>query len=94
MPIGGSFVRKIGTVLAVACFAVLSMTVIAACGSSGVGGGGGTKGGSIKIGSVLALIDERELGYYRRNSRRLSDLSLTEPWIDDDGAVREARTAA
>ena len=48
----------------------------------------------IEVASVLALIDESELGYYRENSRRLSDLSLAEPWIDDDGSVHEARTAA
>jgi hypothetical protein len=48
----------------------------------------------IEIASVLALIDESELGYYRRHSRRLSELALVEPWIDDDGAVHEARTAA
>src|SRR3954447_19042449 len=53
MPIGGSFVRKIGTGLAVACLAVLTATVMVACGSSGGGGGGGKKGGSIRIGSVL-----------------------------------------
>src|SRR3954451_256361 len=54
MPIGGSFVRKIGTGLAALCLAVLAITVIAACGSSGGGGGGGgKKGGSIRIGSVL-----------------------------------------
>jgi hypothetical protein len=48
----------------------------------------------IEVASVLALIDESGLGYYRRHSRRLSDLALAEPWIDDDGAVHEARTAA
>src|SRR3954453_2775974 len=54
MPIGGSFVRKIGIGLAVAFFAVLSMTVMEACGGGGGGGGGGgKKGGSIKIASVL-----------------------------------------
>src|SRR4051812_19009792 len=54
MPIGGSFVRKIGTGLAVVCLAVLAATVMVACGSSdNGGGGGGKKGGSIKIGSVL-----------------------------------------
>ena len=53
MPIGGSFVRKIGTGLAALCLVVLSITVIAACGSSDGGGGGGKKGGSIRIGSVL-----------------------------------------
>jgi peptide/nickel transport system substrate-binding protein len=53
MPIGGSFVRKIGTGLTVVCLTVLASVAIAACGSSGGGGGGGKKGGSIRIGSVL-----------------------------------------
>jgi peptide/nickel transport system substrate-binding protein len=57
VPIGGSFVRKIGTGLAVLAFAVFAMVFVAACGGSddsgGGGGGGGKKGGSIKIGSVL-----------------------------------------
>jgi hypothetical protein len=48
----------------------------------------------IDVSSSLALIDERESAYYRRNSRRLADLGLAEAWIDDDGAVREARSAA
>jgi hypothetical protein len=48
----------------------------------------------IEVRSVLALIDESGLGYYRRHSRRLADLPLAVPWIDDDGAVHEARTAA
>jgi hypothetical protein len=48
----------------------------------------------IEVSSSLALIDDRESAYYRRNSRRLADLGLADPWIDDDGAVREARSAA
>jgi hypothetical protein len=48
----------------------------------------------IEIGSALALIDERDLDFYRRNSRRLADLGFDEPWIDDDGTVHEARSAA
>jgi hypothetical protein len=48
----------------------------------------------IEVSSSLALIDEREAAYYRLRSRRLSDLGLAEAWIDDDGAVREARSAA
>jgi peptide/nickel transport system substrate-binding protein len=55
VPIGGSFVRKIGTGLALLAFAVFAMVFVAACGSSddSGGGGGGKAGGSIKIGSVL-----------------------------------------
>jgi hypothetical protein len=48
----------------------------------------------IEVTSALALIDERESDFYRQNSRRLSDLALDEPWIDDDGGVHEARNAA
>ena len=48
----------------------------------------------IEIESALTLIDERDLEFYARRSRRLSQLDLAEPWIDDDGAVREARSAA
>jgi hypothetical protein len=48
----------------------------------------------IEVSSALALIDERESGYYRRNSRRLADLGLAVPWVDDDGVVHEARSAA
>jgi hypothetical protein len=48
----------------------------------------------IDVSSALALIDERESAYYRRHSRRLADLGLAVPWIDDDGAVHEARSAA
>jgi hypothetical protein len=48
----------------------------------------------IVVGSALALIDERELDFYRRQARRLPELSFAEPWIDDDGTVREAHRAA
>jgi hypothetical protein len=48
----------------------------------------------IAAASALAVVDERELEYYRRNSRRLSELALTDPWIDPDGVVHEARSAA
>jgi hypothetical protein len=44
--------------------------------------------------SALALVDERELTYYRKHSRRLSELALADPWVDADGAVREAPVAA
>jgi hypothetical protein len=52
------------------------------------------RAGEIEAPSALSLIGERESDYYRRHSRRLSDLMLAEPWIDADGAVHEARSAA
>lgn len=48
----------------------------------------------ITAASALALVDERELAYYRSHSRRLAQLALAEPWIDADGAVHEALSAA
>jgi hypothetical protein len=48
----------------------------------------------IALESVLTLIDERDLDFYRRRSRRLADLGYAEPWIDGDGLVHEARSAA
>ena len=48
----------------------------------------------ITIQSALMLVDERDLEFYRRNSRRLSDTGLADPWIDEDGYVHEARSAA
>ena len=48
----------------------------------------------ISIDSALTLIDERDLEFYRRRSRRLADLGYAEPWIDEDGAVHEALSAA
>jgi hypothetical protein len=50
--------------------------------------------GEIAVASALTLLDERDLTYYRERTRRLADLGLAEPWIDDDGRVFEARTAA
>ena len=44
--------------------------------------------------SALTLIDERDLEFYRRRSRRLPELGLADPWIGEDGQVREARSAA
>ena len=48
----------------------------------------------IGLESALTLIDERELAFYRRHSRRLQELSYVEPWVDDDGVVHEALSAA
>ena len=44
--------------------------------------------------SALTLIDERDLDFYRRRSRRLDDLGYADPWIDDEGLVHEALSAA
>jgi len=48
----------------------------------------------IALESALTLIDERDLDFYRRRSRRLSDVGYAEPWIDDRGVIHEARSAA
>jgi hypothetical protein len=48
----------------------------------------------IALESALMLIDERDLDFYRRRSRRLGDLGYADAWIDDDGVVHEARSAA
>ena len=48
----------------------------------------------IVLQSALTLIDERDLDFSRRRSRRLSELGYADPWIDDDGALHEARSAA
>ena len=48
----------------------------------------------IVIDTAQTLIDETDLDFYRRNSRSLSDTGFADPWIDDDGSVHEARSAA
>ena len=48
----------------------------------------------IAAASALSLVDERQLAYYRENSRRLSELALADPWVDEAGIVHEARSAA
>lgn len=48
----------------------------------------------IAVASALTLLDERDLDYYRERTRPLADLGLAEPWIDDDGRVSEALSAA
>jgi hypothetical protein len=48
----------------------------------------------ISVQSALMMIDERDLDFYRRNSRRLAELGLADPWIDEDGNLHEARSAA
>ena len=44
--------------------------------------------------SALTLIDERDLDYYRARSRRLAELGYADPWVDEDGVIHEARSAA
>ena len=48
----------------------------------------------IAVESALTLIDERDLDFYLRRSRRLSDLAYAEPVVDERGAIHEARSAA
>jgi hypothetical protein len=48
----------------------------------------------IALHSALTLIDERDLDFYRRRSRRISELGYTDPWLDDEGALHQARSAA
>jgi hypothetical protein len=48
----------------------------------------------IALESALTLIDERDLEFYRRRSRRLADLGYADPWVDDDGVIHEALSAA
>ena len=48
----------------------------------------------IALDSALTLIDERDLEFYRRRSRRLDDLGYADPWVDEDGLVHEALSAA
>src|SRR4051794_11595345 len=43
----------------------------------------------IALESALTLIDERDLGYYRRNARRLAEAGYDEPWIDEEGGLHE-----
>ena len=48
----------------------------------------------IALESALTLIDERDIGYYRRRSRRLAEAGYDDPWIDEDGGIHETATAA
>jgi hypothetical protein len=48
----------------------------------------------ITVDSALTLIDETDLDFYRRNGRRLADAGFADPWIDEDGNVHEALSAA
>jgi hypothetical protein len=48
----------------------------------------------IALESALTLIDERDIGYYRRHSRRLAEAGYEDPWVDEDGGIHETRSAA
>ena len=48
----------------------------------------------IGIESALTLIDERDSDYYRRHARRVADAGYDDPWLDDDGGLHEALSAA
>jgi hypothetical protein len=48
----------------------------------------------IALESAFTLIDEHHLDFYRRRSRRLSDLGYAEPWVDEQGLVHEALSLA
>jgi hypothetical protein len=48
----------------------------------------------IALESALTLIDERDIDYYRRHSRRLAEAGYDDPWIDEDGGIHEALSAA
>jgi hypothetical protein len=48
----------------------------------------------IAVESALTLLDERDLDYYRARATRVDAARLAESWVDDDGFLHEARTAA
>jgi hypothetical protein len=48
----------------------------------------------IALESALTLIDERDIDYYRRNSRRLAEAGYVDPWIDEFGGIHETLSAA
>jgi hypothetical protein len=48
----------------------------------------------IAIESALTLIDERDLEYYRRRSRSFAAGGDSDRWIDEDGLLHEALSAA
>ena len=48
----------------------------------------------IALESALILIDERDLDFYLRRSRRLSELAFADPFVDERGLIHEARSAA
>lgn len=48
----------------------------------------------LELESALTLIDERDLDFYRSRSRRPADLEYADPWVDEDGVIHEALSAA
>ena len=44
--------------------------------------------------SALMLLDERHLAFYRERARGLVDAGFVEPWVDAEGRVHEAQSAA
>jgi hypothetical protein len=48
----------------------------------------------IAVRSALTLLDERHLAFYRERARPLRDAGFVEPWVDEDGRVHEAQSAA
>src|SRR3989442_11425666 len=44
----------------------------------------------IAVRSALALLDERDLAFYRERTRPLAALGLADPCVDEDGTVHEA----
>ena len=48
----------------------------------------------IAVDSALALLDERDLVYYRTRTKRLADARLRDAVVDERGVVYGTRTAA
>lgn len=48
----------------------------------------------IAIESALLVLDERDLDLYRVRARRLSELGFAQAWVDGDGPISDARSAA
>jgi hypothetical protein len=48
----------------------------------------------IALDSALALIDERDVDYYRRRARRVPEAGYDQPWLDADGCLHDALSAA
>ena len=48
----------------------------------------------IAVESALALLDERDLAYYRARTKRLADAHIRDAVVDERGVVHGTRTAA
>ncbi len=44
----------------------------------------------IELHSALTLVDESDTVFYRQRARRLADLDLDDPWIDERGGIHAA----